>query len=43
MFILAFLETMRIASSIDRRRLARDEAYRLALVDQLGKAFRRKA
>ncbi len=42
MFILAILETLRIASSIDRRRLARDDAYRLAIVERLGKPFRRR-
>jgi hypothetical protein len=41
-FILAILETIRFASSIDRHRLARDEAYRLAIVDRLGKPFRRR-
>jgi len=42
MFILAILETIRIASSIDRRRLAHDEAYRLAVVERLGRPFRRR-
>ena len=42
MFILAILETIRFAAGIDRHRLARDEAYRLAVVDRLGKPFRRR-
>jgi hypothetical protein len=35
MFILTLLRTIRIAKRIDRARLARDEAYRLAIVAAL--------
>jgi hypothetical protein len=35
MFILTLLKTIRIAAKVDRARLARDEAYRLAIVAAL--------
>ncbi len=43
MFILTLLRTIRIATEVDRARLARDEAYRLAIVAALrGAAPRRE-
>jgi predicted nucleic acid-binding protein len=42
MFILTLLRTLRIAIDIDRARLARDEAYRLAIVAALHAAAARR-
>jgi hypothetical protein len=43
MFILTLLRTIQIATEVDRARLARDEAYRLAIVAALrGAAPRRE-